>query len=37
MPKESYATSGEMSFGLPSFEGSKFEVTDIDLEFRVRF
>lgn len=37
MPKESYATSGEMSFGPPSFEGSKFEVTDTDLEFRVRF
>lgn len=37
MPKESYATSGEMSFGPPSFEGSKFEVTDTNLEFRVRF
>lgn len=37
MPKESYATTGEMSFGPPSFEGSKFEVANTDLEFRVRF
>lgn len=37
MPKESYATSGDMSFGPPSFEGSKFEVTDTDLDFRIRF
>ncbi|ASV31771.1 DUF2141 domain-containing protein [Maribacter cobaltidurans] len=37
MPKESYATSGDMAFGPPSFDGSKFEVADKDLEFRVRF
>lgn len=37
MPKESYATSGEMSFGPPSFDGSKFEVEDKDLEFKIRF
>ena len=37
MPKESYATTGEMTFGPPSFESSKFEVADTDLEFRIRF
>lgn len=37
MPKESYATSGDMAFGPPSFDGSKFEVANEDLEFRIRF
>lgn len=37
MPKENYATSGETTFGPPSFAGSKFEVTSEDLEFRIRF
>ncbi|MGB3152501.1 MAG: DUF2141 domain-containing protein [Maribacter sp.] len=37
MPKESYATTGELVFGPPSFASSKFEVTDKDLDFRVRF
>ncbi|MFK7814666.1 MAG: DUF2141 domain-containing protein [Maribacter sp.] len=38
MPKESYGTSGEMNiFGPPSFETSKFEVTDEDQEIRIRF
>ncbi|MFS4491397.1 DUF2141 domain-containing protein [Maribacter sp. 2308TA10-17] len=38
MPKENYGTSGEMNmFGPPSFETSKFEVTDEDQEIRIRF
>ena len=38
MPKENYGTSGQVnSFGPPSFEGAKFEVTDEDQEFRIRF
>ena len=37
MPKESYATTGEIVYGPPSFGNSKFEVTDTDLAFRVRF
>lgn len=37
MPKENYATSGETTFGPPSFAGSKFDVADGDLEFRIRF
>lgn len=37
MPKENYATSGESGFGPPSFEAAKFEVTDQDQEFRIRF
>lgn len=38
MPKENYATSGQMdAFGPPSFESSKFEVTDEDQEIRIRF
>lgn len=37
MPKESYATSGGTEFGPPSFATAKFEVTDEDLEFRIRF
>lgn len=37
MPKENYATSGETTFGPPSFAGSKFNVADEDLEFRIRF
>jgi uncharacterized protein (DUF2141 family) len=37
MPKESFATSGDMVYGPPSFEASKFEVADTDLEVRIRF
>lgn len=37
MPKESFATSGDMAYGPPSFEASKFEVADTDLEVRIRF
>lgn len=37
MPKENYATSGETTFGPPSFSNSEFEVDDQDLEFRIRF
>lgn len=38
MPKENYGTSGQVnSFGPPTFEGAKFEVTDEDQEFRIRF
>ena len=38
MPTESYGMSGnEMSMGPPTFEGAKFEVTDTDQEFRIRF
>lgn len=37
MPKESYATTGELTFGPPSFDNSKFEVKDADLDFRIRF
>ncbi len=38
MPKENYGTSGEMNmFGPPSFETSKFEVTDEDQEITIRF
>lgn len=37
MPKENYATSGETTFGPPSFSNSKFEVDDENLEFRIRF
>ena len=37
MPKESYATTGELAFGPPSFAISKFEVADKDLDFTVRF
>ena len=38
MPKESYGMSGnEMSLGPPTFEMAKFEVTDEDLEFTIRF
>jgi len=37
MPKESYATTGELTFGPPSFGNSKFEVKDADLDFRIRF
>jgi len=36
-PKENYAASGESGFGPPSFEGAKFEVTNQDHEFRIRF
>ncbi|MFH6604333.1 DUF2141 domain-containing protein [Maribacter algicola] len=38
MPKESYATTGEMNlYGPPTFDGAKFEVTDTDQAFRIRF
>ncbi|MFX0556653.1 DUF2141 domain-containing protein [Maribacter sp. CXY002] len=37
MPQESYATSGEVSFGPPNFEDSKFEVANKDLAIRIRF
>ncbi|QCX00472.1 DUF2141 domain-containing protein [Aggregatimonas sangjinii] len=38
MPTESYGMSGnEMSMGPPTFDGAKFEVTDADQEFRIRF
>lgn len=37
MPKESYATTGELAFGPPSFASSKFEVANKDLDFTVRF
>jgi uncharacterized protein (DUF2141 family) len=37
MPKENYATSGETTYGPPSFANSKFEVGEEDLEFRIRF
>lgn len=38
MPKESYGMSGnEMAMGPPSFDGAKFEITDEDKEFRIRF
>jgi|SRR6056297_474666 len=37
MPKESYATSGETTYGPPSFSNSKFEVAEEDLAFRIRF
>ena len=38
MPKESYGMSGnDMTMGPPSFDTAKFEVTDKDLEFNIRF
>lgn len=38
MPKESYGMSGnEMTMGPPSFNDAKFEVTDEDLNFEIRF
>lgn len=37
MPKENYATTGELVFGPPNFNSAKFEVTDKDLDFRIRF
>lgn len=38
MPKERYGMSGnDMSFGPPSFEMAKFEASDEDLEFNIRF
>ncbi|PCJ96540.1 MAG: hypothetical protein COA50_07115 [Flavobacteriaceae bacterium] len=38
MPKESYGVSGnDMSFGPPTFTGAKFEVTDAELDFDIRF
>lgn len=37
MPKENYATSGETTYGPPSFANSKFEVANEDVEFRIRF
>ncbi len=38
MPKESYGMTGNaMPMGPPSFADAKFEVTDKDLDFRIRF
>ena len=38
MPKESYGMSGnDMTMGPPNFDMAKFEVTDKDLEFNIRF
>ena len=38
MPTESYANTGTMElYGPPTFDGSKFEVTDENMEFRLRF
>ncbi len=38
MPKESYGLSGnDMMMGPPSFESAKFDVTDEDLKFNIRF
>lgn len=37
MPLENYATSGETTYGPPSFANSKFEVGKEDLAFRIRF
>ncbi|MDB4292773.1 DUF2141 domain-containing protein [Maribacter sp.] len=38
MPSESYGMSGNtMSMGPPNFDSAKFEVTDTDQEFRIRF
>lgn len=38
MPKESYGTSGDIElYGPPTFEGSKFEVGNTDLDIRIRF
>ncbi|UOY07126.1 DUF2141 domain-containing protein [Muricauda sp. SCSIO 64092] len=38
MPKESYGMSGnEMTMGPPNFEMAKFNVTNEDLEFNIRF
>ncbi|NHF59486.1 DUF2141 domain-containing protein [Flavobacteriaceae bacterium TP-CH-4] len=38
MPKESYGMSGNaMTMGPPTFADAKFELTDEDQEFRIRF
>lgn len=38
MPKESYGMSGaELHMGPPSFDVAKFEVSDQDLEVKIRF
>ena len=38
MPKESYATSGDVDlYGPPTFNATKFEIAEEDLEFRIRF
>lgn len=38
MPKERYATTGTVElYGPPTFEGSKFDLADKDLELRIRF
>ena len=38
MPKESYGMSGnDMTMGPPTFDSAKFEVTDQNLEFTIRF
>jgi len=38
MPKESYGMSGnDLTMGPPTFDAAKFEVTNEDLEFKIRF
>ena len=38
MPKESYGMSGnDMTMGPPSFDLAKFEVSDKDVSFNIRF
>ena len=38
MPLENYATSSKTSsFGPPQFTESKFDVTDVDLDIKIRF
>lgn len=38
MPKENYATSGDMNpYGPPLFSDAKFEIVDQDQDFRIRF
>ena len=38
MPKENYASTGDINpYGPPMFSDAKFEVTDQDQDFRIRF
>lgn len=38
MPKESYGLTGnDMTMGPPTFEAAKFDVTNEDLQFNIRF
>lgn len=38
MPKESYGTTGDINlFGPPIFNNAKFQITDLDQEFKIRF